>query len=143
MVSIKSYSKCWVKNSMKKVSLEIKKYVEERGWDNLLPSDIAKSISIEANELLELFQWENFSKDVIKKDKKKVKEISKEVADVMIYCFEMARHLDFDMEKAVLEKLEHAKKKYPVKIFNKNVPRNDKKTQELYLKIKKEYRKSK
>jgi NTP pyrophosphatase (non-canonical NTP hydrolase) len=128
---------------MKKVSNEIKKYSEERGWDNLLPADLAKSISIEANELLELFQWENFSKEEVKKDKNKVKEISKEVADVMIYCFEMAHHLDFDMEKAVLEKLEQAKKKYPVKIFNKHVPRNDKKTQELYLKIKKKYRKGK
>ena len=41
---------------MKKYEKTIKKYLKERGWDNLRPSDVAKSISIEAAELLELFQ---------------------------------------------------------------------------------------
>lgn len=126
---------------MKKFSEKIKKYLKERGWDNLLPSDIAKSISIEAAELLENFQWENLSKEELKKDKEKVEDIKKELADVLIYCFEMAFLLDIDIEKAANKKLALASKKYPKSLFNKKSMENISGVHDKYWKIKKEYRK--
>jgi NTP pyrophosphatase (non-canonical NTP hydrolase) len=71
---------------MKKLEQDIKQYLEERGWDKLKPGDVAKSISIEAGELLELFQWENPSLDEVKNNPEKVKQIEKELADIMTYC---------------------------------------------------------
>lgn len=125
---------------MKAFSLKIKKYLKDRAWNNLLPGDISKSISIEAAELLENFQWDNLSKEEVKKNKEKIEEIKKELADIIIYCFEMGVLLDIDMTKAVNNKLQYAIKKYPVKLFNKNTVGDTHKTHGIYWKIKKEYR---
>ena len=97
---------------MKKAFEEIKKFNEERNWDQFhTPSNIAKSISIEANELLECFQWSDTDYNV-----DKVKE---ELADVVNYCIVMSQVMDLDLEKIVLDKLELNKKKYPVeKAYN-------------------------
>lgn len=50
---------------MKEQEDAIREYLAERGWDQLRPSDLAKSISIEAAELLELFQWTTSTKTKI------------------------------------------------------------------------------
>ena len=98
---------------MKDLELTIKKYLEERGWDTLRPADIAKSVSIEAAELLELFQWSNDELDAVKKDEAKIAKIKKELADVLIYALEMSVLLELDTEEIIRAKLEHAAKKYP------------------------------
>ena len=54
---------------MKALEKEIFKYLKERNWHKLQPGDLAKSISVEAGELLELFQWLNPTLKEIKKDK--------------------------------------------------------------------------
>lgn len=56
---------------MKEQEDVIREYLVERGWDQLRPGDLAKSISIEAAELLELFQWTNPSLEEVKADQKK------------------------------------------------------------------------
>ncbi len=91
---------------MDKVKELIKEFNEERDWDQFhSPENIAKSISIEAGELLECFQWNsNFNKD----------EVCDELADVINYCIVLADKLDVDIEEIVLNKLEKTKKKYPV-----------------------------
>jgi NTP pyrophosphatase (non-canonical NTP hydrolase) len=125
---------------MKKYEKEIRKSLKERNWDNLRPSDVAKSISIEAAELLELFQWTNQELKDVKKDKEKIELIKKELADVLIYCLDMSVLLDFDTGKIILDKLEKAKKKYPAHLF-KNRPKNiDAGSEDVYWKIKKEHR---
>lgn len=123
---------------MLKLQKDVKKYLKERNWDKLAPADISKGISIEASELLEHFQWGSPTVEEIKKDKEKFKEVQSEVSDVFIYCLEMADRLGFDLEKAVYEKLEKVRKKYPAKLFRENeaVPGTD-----LYWKVKSEYRK--
>ena len=55
---------------MKDLEREIKKFLVERNWYRLEPADLAKSIMIEGAELLELFQWKNYSVDDINADKK-------------------------------------------------------------------------
>jgi dCTP diphosphatase len=66
---------------MEELRKEIVKFQKERDWEQFpSPENLAKSISIEAGELLELFQWDNdFNKD----------EVADELADVLNYCFLM------------------------------------------------------
>lgn len=84
----------------------IKQFNEERDWDQFhSPENLAKSISIEAGELLECFQWNNeYDKD----------DVCSELADVINYCILMADKLGVDLEEIVLKKLEETRKKYPI-----------------------------
>ena len=81
-------------------------FSDERDWGQFhTPENLAKSISIEAAELLECFQWSNeFDKNAV----------CEELADVLSYCIMMADELDVDIEEIVLDKLEKTKAKYPV-----------------------------
>ncbi len=126
---------------MKKYEREIRKYLEERSWDNLRPADLAKSISIESAELLELFQWTNQSLEEVKKDSKKMEQIKRELADVLTYCFDMSVLLEFDTGKILLEKLEKVKQKYPAHLFKNRDKKIDAGSEEIYWEIKKEHRK--
>jgi NTP pyrophosphatase (non-canonical NTP hydrolase) len=94
---------------------------------------------IEGAELLELFQWENLSLEEIKKDKEKLEEIKKELADVIIYAIEMSVLLDFDTRKIIHKKLTHVQKKYPAKLMRGT--KKEPGTEGVYWRIKKEYRK--
>ncbi len=124
---------------MKSLQTKIKKYLKDRNWDQLRPSDLAKSISIESSELLEIFQWSNSSLEDVKKDKEKVNEIKKELADVLIYCLDMATLLNIDAEQIVKNKLEIAIKKYPAAKM-RNTKGMEPGTDKEYLKMKRLYR---
>ena len=94
-------------DDLKELKAEIENFNKERDWDKFhSPENLAKSISIEANELLECFQWdsENYN----------LEEVKEELADVINYCIQMATVLDLDIKTIVLEKLEKTRKKYPV-----------------------------
>ena len=87
---------------------ELKKFRDARDWDQFHnPKDLAIALSIEANELLELFLWKN-SADA---NRDKLKE---ELADVFAYAFLLADKLELDVEKIVLEKIAKNSEKYPV-----------------------------
>ncbi|KAA0206129.1 hypothetical protein EDM68_03200 [Candidatus Uhrbacteria bacterium] len=105
---------------MKPLEQKILKHLRDRGWDKLRPADVAKSIMIEGAELLELFQWENLPLDEVKKDKAKIEEIKKELADVLIYSLEMSVLLGLDTEKIIRKKLALAQKKYPARLMKNN-----------------------
>jgi len=122
---------------MKDLETKVYQHLKARKWDDLRPVDLAKSIMIEGAELLELFQWENLSLEEVKKDKEKISEIKKELADVMIYGLEMSVLLGLDTEKIIRQKLLHVAKKYPAKLMRK---RKSDTTNSDYLRIKKEYR---
>lgn len=102
---------CYNKNEEGEIYMEelTKKIVEfnnERDWDQFhSPENLAKSISIEAGELLECFQW-NSEYDL--------DEVKEELADVINYCLLLANKLNVDPEKIVLDKMEKTAKKYPV-----------------------------
>lgn len=91
---------------MEDVIKQIKKFNEERDWDQFhSPENLAKSICIEAGELLECFQWnDNYDKN----------EVSEELADVFTYCIQMAMKLGVDPKEIILKKLDKTRKKYPV-----------------------------
>lgn len=85
---------------------KILEFNQERDWYQFhSPENLAKSISIEAGELLECFQWNS------KYDKEHVCE---ELADVVNYCILMADRLGVDLQEILLEKLEKNRQKYPV-----------------------------
>ena len=98
---------------MKHIEDQVRTYLEERGWAQLRPANLAKSIMIEGAELLELFQWDNLTAEEIRNDPEKMKEIKKELADVMVYCLDMAVVLNLDTEKIIKEKMDHIIAKYP------------------------------
>lgn len=123
---------------MKDFEKKVYKYLKDRNWHNLRPSDIAKSIMIEGAELLEVFQWENLALDEIKKDKVKLEKIKGELADVLIYCFEMSVLLGLDTEKIMRKKLAYAGKKYPAKLMRVRTGKPG--TEDNYWRIKQEYR---
>ena len=125
---------------MKKLEQDIKAYLEERAWHKLKPGDLAKSVAIEAGELLELFQWDNPELDDVKKDTEKLEAIKKELADVLIYCFDIAVLLDISVEDIIHAKLEKIRAKYPPELFKDADPMKQG-TQDIYWKIKKEHRK--
>lgn len=128
---------------MKNIESEIFKYLVERGWDKLRPSDLAKSICIEAAELLEIFQWTSMSLKEARQDSEKMEKIKKELADVFIYAFDMAVLLEIDTEKIIREKLEQVKKKYPAELMRKNAKEGSGSGADPeYLKIKNRYRQS-
>ena len=79
---------------------------QERDWDQFhSPENLAKSICVEAGELLECFQWnDDYDKE----------HLCEELADVFTYCVMLADKLDVDLEEIALDKLEKTKKKYPV-----------------------------
>ncbi len=84
----------------------LRAFVAEREWGEFhTPENLAKSISIEAAELLELFQWES---------PRDAAEVRDELADVLTYCLLLADKYGLDPEEIVLSKLEKTKAKYPV-----------------------------
>lgn len=92
---------------MKKAVNEILKFNKERDWDQYhAPVHLAKSICIEAGELLECFQWNDDHYDK--------EHVCEELADVMNYCILMADQLGVDMEEILLDKLKKNEIKYPV-----------------------------
>jgi len=117
---------------------KINDYLIERDWDHLDPSDLAKSITIEGAELLELFQWKNHSVKEINNNSVLKESIKKELADVMIYCHELAIRLGFDTSEMILSKLSHNSKKYPASEMLKD--KGADKGNSYYQKRKMEYR---
>lgn len=81
-------------------------FVGERDWAQFhTPENLAKSIAIEAGELLECFQW------AADADEARVRE---ELADVLTYCTLLAAKLGLEPEQIILEKLAVTRQKYPV-----------------------------
>lgn len=85
----------------------ILKFTEDRDWEQFhSPVNLAKSIAIEAAELLECFQWddENYDRE----------HVLEELADVMNYCLQMADRLDADPDEILNSKCTKNEQKYPV-----------------------------
>lgn len=81
-------------------------FVAERDWAQFhSPANLAKSISIEAAELLECFQWS---------DDADPERVQTELADVLTYCFLLADRLGLDPNAVVMTKLQETRRKYPV-----------------------------
>lgn len=96
------------------ITEQIRRFRDERDWMQFHDSkSMAVSITIEAAELLEHFQWKN-AEEVKEYAKSHKLEISEEIADVAMYLFELADNLDIDLLEAMQKKLLKNAEKYPV-----------------------------
>ena len=95
-------------DKMKQETIDrIRKFTIDRDWDQFhSPANLAKSISIEANELLECFQWSDTEYDL--------QHVKEELASVIVYCQEMLDKLNLDVDEIVNMKMEQNEAKYPV-----------------------------
>ena len=85
----------------------IHRFTEDRDWQKFhTPANLAKSISIEANELLECFQWSDTDYDI--------EHVKEELADVLVYCRNMLDELGLDEDEIVNAKMDQNEAKYPV-----------------------------
>jgi dCTP diphosphatase len=85
---------------------QLRAFVNERDWNQFhSPENLAKSISIEAGELLECFQW-GTDGDIAR--------VTDELADIMTYCLLLADRLGVEPDQIVLDKLAKTREKYPV-----------------------------
>ncbi|MBE6016260.1 MAG: nucleotide pyrophosphohydrolase [Lachnospiraceae bacterium] len=85
----------------------IRNFTIDRDWDQFhSPANLAKSISIEANELLECFQWSDTDYDL--------EHVKEELADVIVYCQDMLDKLGLDVDEIVNAKMAKNEAKYPV-----------------------------
>lgn len=93
---------------MRESTLErIRKFSEDRDWDQFhTPSNLAKSISIEANELLECFQWSDSDYNI--------DHVREELADVIVYCVNMLDKLGLNADEIVNMKMDANEAKYPI-----------------------------
>ena len=93
---------------MTKETIErIRKFTEDRDWDQShSPSNLAKSIVIEAAELLECFQWSDEEYDL--------QHVKEELADVMVYCQNLLDKLGLDADEIINMKMTQNEAKYPV-----------------------------
>lgn len=94
-------------DSYQELLLKIRKFNEDRDWDQFHSlENLAKSVAIEAGELLECFQWENENYDK--------QAVCEEMADVFTYLVDMADRLDVDLLEITDKKMDKNIEKYPV-----------------------------
>ena len=94
-------------DKLEQVKQRIDKFNKDRDWDQFhTPSNLSKSISIEASELLECFQWDdnNYDKEAV----------LEELADVMNYCIHLSQVLNVDIIDIINKKMDKTEKKYPI-----------------------------
>ena len=103
---------------MRELTKKLVEFTRERDWDQFhSPENLAKSISIEAGELLECFQWNNnYDKD----------ELKYEIADVMNYCILLCHQIGVDPKQIILDKMKISERKYPVNKAKGNNTKYDK-----------------
>ena len=105
---------------MKKETIDrIRAFTQDRDWDQFhSPANLAKSISIEANELLECFQWDEENLDI--------SHVKEELADVIVYCVDMLDKLNLDVDEIINAKMDINEKKYPVEKAKGSAEKYDK-----------------
>lgn len=96
----------------------IRKFTKDRDWDQFhSPANLAKSIMIEAGEMLECFQWDEDDFDI--------EHVKEELADVLVYCQNMLDKLGLDVDEIVNNKMDQNELKYPVEKARGNAKKYD------------------
>ena len=93
-------------DKLEELKQRIKKFNLDRDWDQFhSPSNLAKSIAIEASELLECFQWS---------DEYDLQDVKDEMADVYVYLLDLANKLNIDLIDITNQKMDKNEAKYPI-----------------------------
>lgn len=99
---------------IEKITSDLFDHLTQRGWNKPQPGSLAKSIILEAAELLEHFQWSEPNIDALNSNPTKMGKLEAELADIMIYCLQFAKVLEIDVEKIIRAKTTQMTLKYPV-----------------------------
>ena len=114
-------------NDLGDITNMIDDFSNQRDWSQFhSPKNLAVSISIEANELLECFQWDNPSVKAVNDDTELRQKIQHELADVLIYALRSCSVLGFDPLELINTKLRVNEQKYPVHLFKGTSSKYDK-----------------
>lgn len=97
---------------------QVLKFRDERNWKQFHnPKDLAISISLEAAELLEIYQWSGQDTECFEK----IEKVKEELADVLNYCILLADHYNLDLDTIICDKIKLNSQKYPIdKAYNTN-----------------------
>ena len=105
---------------IKTIQKQLSDFADERDWNQFHnPKNLAMALSVEASELVEIFQWLNVEESN-SPDQKQTEEINSEVADIAMYLLRFCSVLGIDLEKAIESKLESNAEKYPVNLSKGN-----------------------
>ena len=101
---------------LKELQKKVIEFRDARDWAQYHnPKDLAISISLEASELLEIFQWKDPQEvEAVKNDPESRRRVKEELGDILIYALNMCHAFGFDPSEVILEKLDINEKKYPV-----------------------------
>ena len=117
---------------------EIIRFNKARGWTPT-QVDLAKSVVIEAAELLEKYQWDESDRNIKGIEPKNYEEVGEEVADVFWYLVTFCEATSINLEKVVKHKIDKNEKKYPEEMFkgkhNDKFYKSQKRLQIIYRQI--------
>ena len=103
-----------------KIQNQLKKFAIERDWEQFhTPKNLAMALSVEASELVEIFQWLK-PEESNSPDQKQIESINDEVADIAMYLLRVCSVLEIDLESAIKSKLERNAEKYPINLSKGN-----------------------
>lgn len=100
--------------NMQKIQKIINEFSKQRDWDkHHNPKNLAMALSVEASELLEIFQWLDFESSKSLNGEKK-EHLKEEIADIAVYLIRICMAYDINLEDAIVEKMKKNEKKYPL-----------------------------
>ena len=100
--------------NIEKINDEIKKFVNERDWEQFhSPKNLSMALSVEASELVEIFQW--LKENEIEENQEKIlSAVKDELADIFYYTLRMCQKMNINLEEAFFEKMEKNRLKHPI-----------------------------
>ncbi|UCG90453.1 MAG: nucleotide pyrophosphohydrolase [Candidatus Heimdallarchaeota archaeon] len=108
-------------DSLKELKLLVADFITRRDWKKYhTVKNLSMSISIEAAEIMELFQWltnEEATKQIQTDPNLKTK-LEDELADVLIYCLSLGYHAKIDLNKIIREKLNRNEQRFPIEVVS-------------------------
>ena len=102
-----------------KLNMMIDEFVNEREWEKFhSPKNLSMALSVEASELLEIFQWQN--EDEYLENNETITKAKDEIADIFYYLLRISKKLNIDIENSFIDKMEKNKEKYPSSTYKGN-----------------------
>ena len=99
---------------MEEIIERLKKFRDEREWSQFHNTkDLSLALSIEANELLEVFLWKSA-------DQANIEKVKEELADVFAYAFLLADSYGLDVKEIIFDKIKKNAEKYPIELSKGN-----------------------
>jgi len=99
---------------IKNIQNQLSDFADERAWNQFHnPKNLAMALSVEASELVEIFQWLTPEQSESIMESSENEHVKEEVADIMIYLIRMADKLNINLDKAVSDKIIKNSKKHP------------------------------